>query len=913
MLRALIAELPRPELDVVIGGARGELGRLVPELEEELPAAGAAAGERDPAWLLELVLGVVARLSAMAPLMLVFEDLQWADRGTLDLLALLVARGREGRLLLLATVRSDELHRTHPVRRMSARWEQQRLIERIELERLAPRDVAVQIEAILGEPPDGELVELIAERSEGIPLFVEELLGAVRDGRLDHDYLPPSLRDVVLARADLLSDSARHVLRVVSAAARWVPDRLLATVTGLPEAELTNALREAIEQQLLVVEPSGRGYDFRHALTRAALHEDLLPGERAQLHRKYAEAIEQGDDLDGADLDASSMLAHHWLAAHDMARALPASVRAGRAADAASAPSASQRHFELALELWAQVPDAEQRAGIDRTELLEIASQAAARAGAVERALALADEALAEVGSGGPAERRAMLLVGRAELLGDLGRDAQGIAVLERTVELLDPGPPTRLRAVVLVSLARALARMDQIEQAGVLAERAFAAAQAVGATEQELDAQLLQAMTLVYRGDVEAGVALMHEVVEGSRRAGLVWLATRSLVNLSDLELMRGHYDAAIRAADSGSALADQFGFGRTAGALARGNQAEALYRSGDPASALATLASGAAAPGVCAASILLIRAEIHAVAGRRELAAADVRELRRHLRSSSAAQFTMPLATVEAELARSGGELERAGEIVAEGLAVGDVEQRYRWPLISLGARIEAERAVAAHDAGRADHDVARLTALRRASDRMSTLTPADRGHRALAHAEYARARREGEAEAWGDAVAGCRPMNEPLPLAYALLRHAETLSCTTASDPATAPAREALTLARAMDAAPLVEDVEALMRRARIRPADAGDEAARRAPAGGELPAALAEFGLTAREAEVLALVAEGLSNSQIAERLFISRKTASVHVSNILGKLGVAGRVEAAALAHRRGLLRAPADV
>ena len=135
------------------------------------------------------------------------------DTSTLDLLALLVARARDRRLLLLLTVRSDELHRAHPFRRTAARWEQQRLVERLELERLGPQDVAAQIEAIVGERPDGELIEFIAERSEGIPLFVEELLRAVRDGRVDHDYLPPSLRDLLLARAELLSTSAQHLLR----------------------------------------------------------------------------------------------------------------------------------------------------------------------------------------------------------------------------------------------------------------------------------------------------------------------------------------------------------------------------------------------------------------------------------------------------------------------------------------------------------------------------------------------------------------------------------------------------------------------------------------------------------------------------------------------------------------------------
>ena len=580
MIRAFAAELGPADLDDVLGGAREEIARLVPELKDAAPVA--SDDDRGPSRVLELMLGMIGRLAAVAPLMLVFEDVQWADRSTLDLLALLVARAGDRPLLLVLTVRSDELHRAHPFRRMAAHWEQQRLAQRLELERLGPQDVTAQIEAILGHRPDGELIEFVAERSEGIPLFVEELLGAVRDGRIDHDYLPPSLRDVLLARAELLSPSAQHVLRVVSAGGRWVPDGLLASVAGLPGPELNAGLREAVEQQLLVVDASGRGYGFRHELARAAIHEDLLPGERAQLHKAYAEAIEATPDLAGSELDAVSMLAYHWLAAHDLPRALPASVRAGRAAAEAWAPSAAQRHFELALELWSQVPDAEQRAGVDHSELLEAAAHSAARSGALDRALALVDEALGEVGHDGEPEHRATLLVRRAELLVDLGRDEEGLPVLEEAVGLLPRDSPSQVSARVLGTYARSLARVDQIQRANELAQRALEAAQAIGATEEKLEAQLMLAQSMVYDGDVEDGLSLLRGVEREAASGGYRWIATRSYIGLSDLQLMLGRYDEAIQSADEGMKLAEQGGLARTAGAFMRGNKAEALFRSG-------------------------------------------------------------------------------------------------------------------------------------------------------------------------------------------------------------------------------------------------------------------------------------------------------------------------------------------
>jgi DNA-binding CsgD family transcriptional regulator/tetratricopeptide (TPR) repeat protein len=902
MMRALADELPEERLAEVLGPARPELGRLVPELGD----GSAGPGMPDPSTLLELMVGMITRLASDAPLMLVFEDLQWADGPTLDLLALLVARSGGGRLLLVLTARSDELHRGHPFRRFAARWEQQRLAERLELERLDRRDVAAQVEAILGERPDGELVEFIAERSEGIPLFVEELLGAVREGRVEQDFLPPSLREVVLARTELLSENGQHVLRVVSAAARWAPDRLLAAVAGLPGAELNAALREAMAYQLLVLDGSGRGYGFRHALARAAVHDDLLPGERAQLHRSYAEAIERSADLAG-DIDASSMLAHHWLAAHDMPRALPASVRAGRAAAAASAPSAAQRHFELALELWHQVPEAEQRAGIDHAQLLEVAADAARRAGGVERALALVDEAVDELGEQGPLERRVILLVRRAELLSDLGRDDEGMSVLEHAASLLPPEDRTRASAQVHTSLARTMLRLEQIKRSGLLARRAIDAATAAGALEPKLEAQLVLAHAMVYSGEQEAGLRLMRDTGEESRRAGLPWITTRAFVNLSDLQLMLGRYEDAVRTADEGMPMIEQSGFERTIGAFLRGNKGEALLRSGRWQEAMAVAAPGADAPGVYAGTMLLLRAELNMLSGRRNEAELELREARRHLRRSASSQFALPLAGVEAELALSGGDLRGASEVVERVLARTDIgeEQRYKWPVLSLAARIEAERAMIA---GEDEHARARMAALGAEAESMDATTASDRGHQALLAAEHARMAREVEVAAWSDAVSTCRDMNEPYPLAYALLRHAEALAAEHDPGSASAAAREALGLARDMGAAPLAGEIEALARRARLRTEDDAGRAEAAREDG--VPDELARLGLTTREAEVLSLVADGCSNGQIAERLFITRKTASVHVSNILAKLGVGTRVEAAAMAHRMGAVRQP---
>ena len=905
MLRALARDVTREDLDALLGSARTEIGRLVPELDDVAPEI--AASQREPARLLELILGVIGRLAADRPLVLVFEDVQWADRSTLDLIGLLVAGAAGRRLLLVFTVRSDELHRSHPFRRMAGHWDQQRAVQRLELDRLDARGVAEQMQAILGERPDGELVDFVSERSEGIPLFVEELLEAVRQSGVDHDYLPPSLRDVLLARVVRLSESAQHVLGVASAAGRWVPEELLAAVAGLSEADLSAALRDAVEHQLLVVDPAGRGYGFRHALARAAIHDDLLPGERARLHKAYAETLERGTELAGSGLDVASMLAHHWWAAHDLPRALPASVQAGHAAAAAAAPAAAQRHFERALELWGQVPDAEARAGIEHPQLLDAAAHAAYLAGAVERALALIDQAVAEADPGRTVEERAMLLVRRATILGHLGREEESVAVLEQAVGLLPAEPPTQTSAHVLASLATTMVNLDQIERAGEYARRASEAAQAVGATEEQFGAQVTAGYSMAYAGEIEAGMALIEQAGEAARSAGLLFITTRALTYLSDLLLMLGRYEEAVAVVDAGMALAEQAGWARTVGAFMRGNKAEALMRCGRWDEALECSRSGAEAAGVFAGTLHLVRAELHLLSGRPTEAERDLREVRRQVRDTNAAQFALPVAAIEAELARSVRDLDQASDIVLRALAPDSTgqDERYRWPVMSTGMRVEAERVLAARDEGRTpSDDGTRAAALRDDAEAMVTRTPADRGHLALIRAEHARLLGAGEPRAWQEAVEACRAMNEPFPLSYALLRQAETLSDDGDLVLAAESVREMLELVRWMGAEPLIEEAHALARRARLRiDSDGGDAGSASA---GEIADQLQSLGLTAREREVLALVAEGRSNREIGDELVISRKTASVHVSNILAKLGVATRVQAAAVAHRRGV-------
>jgi predicted ATPase len=310
--------------------------------------------------LFELLLGLLGRLGEQAPLVLVVEDLHWSDQSTRDLLAFLVRNLRRQRMLVVVTYRNDEpgQQRLGPY---LAELDRSGPVQRLELPRLDRAQTAAQLTGILGAAPAADLVDGVFARSEGNPFFTEELLAAVQAGSRE---LPPTVRDLLRGRVEALSEPARQVLAVVAVAGRQVPHRLLAAVTGLDEQQLVKALREAVAHQLLVTRPGEDGYDVRHALLGEVIEADLLPGERTRLHAACAHALASSPELGkAAPAAAAAELAVHWDAAGEPARALPARVEAGLAAERAHAFPEAARHFLRALELWTLVPEPGRPAG----------------------------------------------------------------------------------------------------------------------------------------------------------------------------------------------------------------------------------------------------------------------------------------------------------------------------------------------------------------------------------------------------------------------------------------------------------------------------------------------------------------------------------------------------------------------
>jgi ATP/maltotriose-dependent transcriptional regulator MalT len=893
-LRTLMRVMDPEELDRFLGAARLELARLLPELDPQAAGTPAPPSDSGSARLLELVFGVIQRLAADRPLVLVIEDLQWADRSTLDLVSLLVRSLRGVRVLIILTFRSDEIHRSHPLRPLIAAWERVRSVRRLEIPRFTRQESARQLEAILGGPPPRSMIEPLYERSEGNAFLTEEIVAAIQAGA-DADELPVTLRDVLLARAERLSEPAQRLLRIAAVAGTSVSDRLLAAVAGLDDSSLDAALAEAIELQLLAPDESDHGYRFRHALTRDAVYTDTMPRERVRTHAAYAEAVSSDPSLAGSAASAAAALAVHWHAAHNAPRALVASVEAARLA-AAFAPAEALRHLERALELWPGVPDAAQQCGVDIVEVLALAARAAYAAGNLEQSLALYDEALGELDPLEAGEQAALLLARKAATLQDLGREPELNAALEYAASLVPTDRPSVARAVVLVELAaRPMSAGKGSAQWLQAAELALDASLAAGTREQEATARIILGPALAYSGELDKGVSELRAALELASTLADPSIALRAYLNLSDTLELRGQHAEAAEEARRGLELASEVGLTQHVyGLYLVHNLAEALIALGrwtEAEQLLTDTLELSLSDAAFRALLTVRRGTLAALAGRYEEAARDL-DSASSLALDTGAQYTTPLQFARLLVAFGRGDVQSARDQVQGALASGaddPFSERYHWPVIWFGLRVEAET----------DHaDDEHVTALRKALEDVPVTHVPSRAYRALATAELARV--SGNAPDWEPAIQSARESGDLYLVAYALLRAAQHAWSSGDRDAVGELLDESASLAAQLGAEPILDEAQTLARRARLKVADAA------LPAQGPAPTPIEHFGLTDREAEVLALVAAGRSNPQIAAELFISPKTASVHVSNIISKLGVTSRGEAAALAHRLGV-------
>lgn len=924
MLRDLVREVGAKEIASRLSGsgrAARELARLLPELSagrapvgpnesgpnESGPAAvdggdaypgGVMTAGEARAHLFEGFLSLLERLAEQRPLTLIIEDAHWADRSSRDLLAFLIGYQRAvPNLLIIVTFRSDELHRTHPLRPLLAELARIDWVDRTELPPLTRGQAEELAAVVLRRTPERVLADAIFERAQGNPLFTEELL-ACSDGADACDMVPDSLADLLLQAVRRLPEDTQEVLRVASAGSGVTSDTLLAQVTGLDAGKLIAALRPAVAANVLVT--TADGYSFRHALIQEAVHADLLPGEHAAVHTRFAGAIDVDPSLVSAGR-ADIEKAHHWYSAHNTTGALAGSWRASVQASNAVAHAERLMLLDRVLELWEQVPDAAAQIGADRVRVLEEAASAAWDVAEPQRGLAFVELALAELDEAAEPVRFALLLRRRFTFLKDLGL-VPSEADLERALALVPEALSPAARVELLISVAHCGIHDDGPQYRAWAAE-ALRIARELGNVDSQAEALVNLAMLEAGRSQVAGGGSEAFRLLTQARELTKQAWAYHPIIKLVIIETHllcgAGEFERAVQVARRGIADAERHGLARTGGAFLAINLAEPLLYLGrwDEAAEVAGRALDLAPPP-------RTRVALWTVDGFIALARGDIATAARRAGASRVVlaagsydeQYHLPLAELDIAVALAAEGPAAAVAAAAEALRQYDVSaasSRYAWPLLVTAA------AAAVQAPG--EEAAALLDKLRRLAEKLDVCGPVQRAWQlsfaaldpqAVFDEDTEQDTDGGRLSAADAAVAAWEAVGQPYQAAVALAHAARVAlaerpsSGRVSAHEAAARLRRATPIAQRLGAFPLAGQLAELSRRA-------GSDAD--------------EPGLTARELEVLRLVAAGQSNREIAAALVISPKTASVHVSNILAKLGAGTRTEAAVKAHQLLLL------
>jgi DNA-binding CsgD family transcriptional regulator len=911
--QGLLQAIGRERFLEAAGSGSDDVAWLVPEAADRrsLERGPLEEGAEARARLFGSVHGLLARVSSETPVLLVIEDLQWADPSSRSLLLSIVRRLPGTRVALVGTFRSDDLGRRHPLLPTLALLERLPSVERIDLPRLAPAAVQEQIAGILGAVPSGRLVDQIVERSDGNPFFVEELMAGGPD--LGRPGVPPTIQDVIEVRLTALPEATQRVVRIAAVVGRRAEHALLTELAQVPDDELVSAIRPAVDGHILVpVEGEGPpSYAFRHALVREVAYDDLLPTERASLHRLVAETLDDEAGLPVADARAAAKLAYHWNGAHDDRRALVASVRAAEAASRMYAHDEALDHYERAIRLSDRVQGAEDETGMDRASLLDAAAAAAAGTGNPRRAVALTERAIA-LDSDGVGQASAATWAERIDRLAwyrtELGDAVGAKRAIDEALRRIPPGADPVERARLLTTRASMLWALGAYDEIVQTAPTTLEAAQAAGDQAIYANALLGIGAALATSGQFEAAIRNLRE----ARDRFIDAADPQSAIAVSQLGytlFLAGRYDEAVELA--GDELDRQAATG--------GTRRYAPYVLTNVVDSYADLGRWDEALRLCEAQLAETTdtraapwfqqgmAEILAMRGEVDRAAEIVQAAADAIRPGDAVIDRIWVLRTAVVVARAREDRGAVRESIAEALAttINPEHDAPLWWLLVAGLASEADASVAATAAGSEDElELARangrrladiLDRIERAAGEPEEWPPSLRALLWRAAAERTRLEGRTDPAAWARAADAYEKQGVVYEAAECRLRLAAAIVAGGGSRDEVAMALgQAHETAIGLRAAPLRAAIEAFARRARIDLG--GDE---------RLDDGLG-LGLTARELEVLALLAEGRTNRQIGEVLFISEKTASVHVSNILGKLGVSSRGAAAAMAVRLGM-------
>jgi DNA-binding CsgD family transcriptional regulator len=900
---------------------RGEVERLLPRLGHGGMEAGGRGGERGEGWRRERLFSAVAELlgavARRSPVGLVVEDVHWADGATLDCLTYLAGAGRGGAVTVVVTCRGDEAPLDRPVADWLVHVRGGDAVEEIRLGPLSRGEVAEQIASLVGGPPPPRLVDDLYARAEGNPFFTEQLAAAALadpagGGLRVPAGLPGRLAELLVARAGRCGGDGRAVLAALAVAGRPLTEVLLSAIACLDVTAVRAGLRELAAARLLADSPAGAAYRPRHALLAEAVAAAMLPGERVMLHKRTARALEaESDQMLAAEV------AGHWAAAGRTAEELPARVAAAEAAERVFGYAEAAVHLQRAIELCQQLPGAAGTSGAELPRLYVRAIDALEISGDGERAGVLAEEAYRRF-AGHPDPATAAVIHLRAAVFRAIDAPAAGLPLIQEALRLFGQAPPSADHAEAWLRYATMFVfhAEGRREPTRAALDRALEIAEAAGATA--LTSRVLAWLTVdaFFDGQTGEGFAILDRGRALAEAAGDGEALLRLAVHECDALLRVGKFERATEVARRGLQAARESG--REANfdaAILANNAAEALLargRTGEAGALIDPLTTGPPdrdhwAAHECRAEIDMLRGNLEAATRRRQ----QINAATGHIGNIERARESLQLS---AELALWAGRPGDALQEVRQALApftAPDLTILFGW-LLAVGMRACADLAEQAR--ARRDGDAAR-DALTAADDLASWVqqmkgapftdhpfVAAIPAARATWDAERTRLAGVSDPAAWSAAAKTWEDLGYPHRAGYAWWRHAEAQL--TAGQPAVAAAPALRGAATAADGhAPLLAQIRVLAQRARIPlPAPPGG------PAGAvPAPEAPAPYRLTERELAVLQLLAAGRTNAQIGAELYISPKTASVHVTNILRKLGVSNRVQAAGLAERAGLL------
>ena len=472
-LRPLVRD-EDPALDELAPAYRAAIDAIMPGL-----GSGHSAGDATQSRVFEALLALLESLGEDAPVVLVVEDLHWADSSTRSFIGFLARTVCTERLLLVGTYRSDELHRRHPLRPLLAELASDQYARLIELPRFTPEELAEQLEGILAGQPEAELVERIYSRSEGNALFAEEILAA-GPRRARHAAADAARRPDAARRAALAAGAGAAALARVPAGRRPLAGGRGRRASSRPSC----ATRCARPWRATSWSPSptratasGTPCCARWSTTTCCPASAPSCTPRSRARSRSASRAASG----GAHITAQA--AHHWVAAGDQPRALAAAVRAALAAERVNAFGEAQALFERALGLWERVEDPEQVTGLEEVELLRRAAYAADQAGDPTRQEALLRRALEPRRT-----RRRILDWPRPCTNGSASRSGASTSRTPRSrrcsdgLALLPEGEQSAERAKLLSQLAkRRMLQARSRRGRGVRAVEAIAVARAVG------------------------------------------------------------------------------------------------------------------------------------------------------------------------------------------------------------------------------------------------------------------------------------------------------------------------------------------------------------------------------------------------------------------------------------------------